>query len=255
MEKSAQLTLSAPDVDNNQTEIREMRDRESDTGVDHDDESSARDALSIASKWNLLHKTAEILGLILKNYYGSLERPEKQEMIREVFDAPLRALRLLLEEIAGDMPSFVNELKLQELSRNRSMTSEEAERKVKRKVFNILGWVATGVASAGNFISSDKLREDISTVVNSTPTNAYRLIEAASRLLRPGPLPLEHVKALASTLENNHYAFGVLQSLGLFHMYMFHTDEPQKQTLCSALKISFEKVKEIGVKKSERLLK
>lgn len=253
VEQSSQLTLAPPDVDHNQTAAREYRD----TLNENDKELDAReyDALSIASKWNLLHKTAEILGLILKNYYGSLERPNKQEMIKEVFDGPLRALRLLLEEIAVDIPAFVSELKLAEQAANKNLTSEEAEKRVKRKVFNVFGWVATGVvASAGSFVSSDKLREDIATVVKENNTNAYRLIEAASLLLRPGMMPMDLIRKLASDLDHNPYAFGVLQTLGFNHMYMFHTDEPQKQALCSALKISFDKAKKIEIKKHGRSL-
>ncbi|MDN3224056.1 STAND family AAA ATPase [Pseudomonas nunensis] len=248
VEKSSQLTLAPLDVDQNQDEVRELSDNINTNTKEV--EGGDFDALSISSKWNLLHKTAEILGLILKNYYGSLERPHKQEMIKEVFDGPLRALRLLLEEIATDIPSFVNELKLAEQAANKRLSSEDAEKRVKRKVFNVLGWVATSVvASAGSFVSSDKLREDISAVVKSNDTNAYRLIEAASLFLRPGTLPIDSIRKLASDLDHNPYAFGILQTLGFTHMYMFHTDEPQKQALCSTLKISFEKAKTIEAKK------
>lgn len=255
VEKSSQLTLSPPDVEKNQNEVREFGDSLSEKDSE-DIDPNEFDALGIAAKWNLLHKTAEILGQILKNYYGSLERPQKQEMIKEVFDGPLRALRLLLEEISGDIQSFVSEVKLIEQASNKNLSPEDAEKRVKRKLFNVFGWLATGViASAGNFIASEKLREDIRTVVEQNPTNSFRLIETASRLLKPGTLPIEQIRKLAYDLEQNPYAFGVLQSLGFYHMYMFHTDEPQKQALCSALKISFEKAKAIEINKSTKLLR
>ncbi len=254
VEKASQLTLSAPNVDKNQSEIREYSDAM--VEQEPDDECVEFDLLSFSAKWNLLHKTAEILGLILKNYYGSLERAQKQEMIREVFDGPLRALRIWLDEIAENLSTFVAELKLEELSHDPKLTPEEAERKVKRKVFNLMGWVATSVvASSANFVAAEKLREDVAQVVKNSPTNAYRLIEAASRLLKPGAVSIDHVKGLARDLEKNPYAFGVLQSLGFFHMSMFHTEEPQKQALSSALKISFHAVKAIEVRKRGRLLK
>ena len=253
-ERSSQLTLAAPDVERNQSEVRDH----SDALLEQEEEQEADEyeLLSLAAKWNLLNKTAEILGLILKNYYGSLERDQKQEMMREVFDGPLRALRLWLEEIGDNLGDFIKELKLQELADNEGLRPEEAEKRVKRRVFSLMGMVATGVvASAGSFVASDKLREDVAKVVEGNPTNAYRLIDAASRLLRPGAVPVASVKKLAADLEHNPYAFGVLQSLGFYHMYMFHTDEPQKQALSSALKISFTYAKAIEVKKTGRTLK
>jgi NAD(P)-dependent dehydrogenase (short-subunit alcohol dehydrogenase family) len=252
-ERSSQLTLAAPNVERNQTEIRDRSDALLEQP--EDEQADEYELLSLASKWNLLNKTAEILGLILKNYYGSLERDQKQEMIREVFDGPLRALRLWLEEIGQSLGDFISELKLQELADNAGLKPEEAEKRVKRRVFSLMGMVATGVvASAGSFVASDKLREDIGKVVDANPTNAYRLIDAASRLLRPGAVPIDRIKKLASDLEHNSYAFGVLQSLGFYHMYMFHTDEQQKQALSSILKISFLHAKAIEMKKVGRTL-
>ena len=257
VERSSQITLPAPDVESNQSKFREMSD---DLGSREDEvaESSNADEqlLTFASKWNLLTKTAEILGLILKNYYGSLERPQKQDMIREVFNGPLRALRLWLEEVAAALPSFVNTLKDEVLAKNSKLNAAEVENQIKRRMFSLCGLVATGaVSSCGNFVSADKLREEVASVVNATPTNAYRLIEAASLLRRPGAVPMDIVRRLASDLEDNPYAFGVLQQLGFYHMYMFHTDEPQKQALCSVLKISFSEAKAIEMKKGGRILR
>ena len=118
-----------------------------------------------------------------------------------------------------------------------------------------MGWVATGVvASSASFVAAEKLREDVAQVVRDHPTNSYKLIEMASRLLKPGAVPIDQVKKLARDLEKNPYAFGVLQSFGFIHMSMFHTDEPQKQALSSVLKISFPVAKAIEVKKQGRIL-
>lgn len=254
VQQSLQLKLAPPDIEKNQSEIREIQD----SLVEPADESDVADysMLSFTAKWNLLHKTAEILGLILTNYYGSLERPRKHEMIREVFNGPLRALRLWLEEVAADLPSLVNELKAEALRKNPKLNAERTEAEIKRRLFNLFGWVATGaIASCGSFVGGEKLREDVASVVENNPTNAYRLIEASSRLLKPGKVPMDSVRRLAGQLDKNPYAFGVLQSLGFYHMYMFHTDEPQKQALCDTLKISFEHAKAIEIRKAGRTLK
>lgn len=253
VERTSQLTLIEPDIEKNQSVVRASKDEilEQEPNEDPDD----YDLLSFASKWNLLHKTAEILGIILKNNYGSLERPQKEEMIRVIFDGPLRALRIWLEEVSSDLPGFLLELKKLEQDSSKKKSGKELERLLKVKVFNIMGWVATSViASSANFVVAEKLREDVAKVVQQCPTNAYRLIEMASRLLKPGAIPVDLVKKLAEDLHGNPYAFGILQSLGYFHMSMFHTEEKQKQALCHILKISYLAAKAIEVRKQSRTL-
>lgn len=253
VKRTSQLTLVAPDIEKNQSAVREN----SDALIEQEpqDDPDEYDLLSFAAKWNLLHKTAEILGLILKNNYGSLERPQKEEMIRVIFDGPLRALRIWLDEVSSDLPGFLTELKKLERSGSKNKTLEEVDRQLKVQVFNIMGWVATSViASCANFVVAEKLREDVAKVVQDCPTNAYRLIEMASRLLKPGTIPIELVRRLAGDLDGNPYAFGILQSLGYFHISMFHTDENQKQALCHVLKISYKAAKVIEVRKQGRIL-
>lgn len=255
VQRSTQLTAPEPDVETNQVEIRALEDEYNDREQNLEEIPEDYNDLSFTSKWNLLHKTAEILGLILKNYYGSLEREQKQEMIKEVFDAPLRALRLWLEAVSAELNDLVNELKSNEQRKELAKRYSDEDAYVRARIFNFVGMVTTSVVmSAGGFISSEKLREDISTVVGLSQTNAYRLIEIASRLLRPGHPPLKMVKTLSESLDKNPYAFGVLQSLGYMHMYMFHTDESTKQALCKALKISLTATKAIEANKRARIL-
>lgn len=190
VERTSQLTLAAPDIEKNQVEARENDDVILEQ--EPQDDPDEYDLLSFSAKWNLLHKTAEILGLILKNNYGSLERPQKEEMIRVIFDGPLRALRIWLEEVSSDLPGFIAELKKLEQDSSKNKTTEDIDKQLKIKVFNIMGWVATSViASSANFVVAEKLREDVAKVVQDCSTNAYRLIEMASRLLKPGAIPID----------------------------------------------------------------
>ena len=255
VKNSSSLTLLPQDIDKNQIKDREIRD----TIAEHELENEANEynSLTFISKWNLLHKTAEILWLILKNYYGSIEKTHKAEMIRHVFDGPLRALRLLTDELSTDMSTLISELKQQEEGlHHKKITSEELDRNIKRRIFNLMGLVATlSIASSGSFVASEKLREDVSNVVGNNPTNAYRLIEASTLLLKPGLINMDKVKKLAEDIRDNAYAFGVLQSLGYYHMYMFHTSEPQKQALSQVLDISFGVAKSIDLKNHGRTLK
>ncbi|WP_081933563.1 metallophosphoesterase [Massilia sp. 9096] len=244
---ASQLVLKASSVDKNQEELRGLND-EIDKSEDEVPDACPDEngELAFVAKFTLLFKTAEILGQILKNYYGSLEKPFKAELLREVFDGPLRALGLLLEAIDEDMEAFVSYIGNVVLKDDKSLSLEGRSQLARKTSFNILGWLGTSVVSASAyFVATDKLREDVAALVRSNPTVAYRLIDMGTRLVRPGHMPLEEIDKLAKELKDNHYAFGILQALGVNHLYQYHTDAAEKQRLCNILKISMDGAKTI----------
>jgi hypothetical protein len=251
--RTSELVLEAPNVARNQEESRAFSDsvavRAEEPELHPDDPNTD---LAFLARWNLLMKTAQILGQILKNYYGSLEKPFKAELIGEVFDGPLRALRIFLEEVARDMDGLVADVRHLIADSAPGLNAEEQKQAAHKTTFQILGWLGTQtIAAAAQFVASDKLREDIGTQVTKNPTVAYRLIGLATRLLRPGQLPLDEISKMAKELESNHYAFGILQSLGVHHLYLFHTDAAHKQSLCKSLGISLKQAKAIEAKKRD----
>ena len=154
------MKIEEHDVDNNQTEIRKLRDRQ-DIFEENNDTDLNEDNLldlSIFRELNLFIKTAEILGQIVKNYYGSLERTTKKELIKEVFDAPLRFLHYLFELIHNDPEAFVSELEKIMVLKNPGLESLNKRGIVRNVAFKFLGQICTGMVlrSSAN-ISSDKL--------------------------------------------------------------------------------------------------
>jgi len=122
----------------------------------------------------------------------------------------------------------------------------------------LLGILGTGlILRTAQFVSSSKLQEDISVVVQSNEsTNAYKLIEAATHLSQPGHLPLEGLRKLSLDIKDNFFAFKILQSLAVYHLYQFHMREPEKQKLCSYLDIEISKSHKIDFQtRKSKLLK
>ena len=91
-----------------------------------------RSVVEFVGKTCLLMRTAEILGQILKNYYGSLERPVKATLLRQVFDGPLRVVRALLGKVMCDPESFVKWLE-SALEEQWSGLSSQEKRKAAKK--------------------------------------------------------------------------------------------------------------------------
>lgn len=243
VESASQLVLEMGNVDENQERHREFGDSISALTEDEPEVAPKPEGeeLAFIAKWNLLMKTAEILGQILKNYYGSLEKAQKVAYLAHVFDGPLRAIRGVFEGISGDIEGFISQMEsVLDWDGKKDLTVDERRKKAKEVAFQLLGMIGFGtIAAMSSYVASDKLREDIRNVVQNNPTNAYRLVEIATRLLRPGNPPLQDVKKLAEDLKDQPYAFQILQTLGFQHMYLYHTSESDKQALCSHLKLTF----------------
>ncbi|WP_197326632.1 metallophosphoesterase family protein [Ralstonia solanacearum] len=247
VESASQLVIEMGSVEENQDRFREIGDEVSSMQDEEPElDPKASGELAFMAQWNLLMKTADILGQILKNYYGSLEKSQKSAYLIEVFNGPLRAVRGVLEDVAGDTDGLITQMEHTLDVGDKKPPRDEWRRELKKVAFNILGMMGFAtIAATGSYVASDKLREDIRSVVNNNPTVAFRLIEMATRLLRPGSPPLQDVKRLADELKDKPYAFGILQSLGFQHMYLYHTSASDMQALCSYLKLTLSATKTV----------
>ncbi|AKZ28234.1 hypothetical protein ACH51_17740 (plasmid) [Ralstonia solanacearum] len=87
----ARLLVDASNVEANRASQRQRADEASMLPeYEPDEEVASLDDLDQVAQLNLLFKTSEILGQILKNRYGSLDKSFKRELVRELFAGPLR---------------------------------------------------------------------------------------------------------------------------------------------------------------------
>lgn len=262
IDTTVHLLIAEPDVDKNQEDSRKIKDEietnDLDEKEENDDEVEEDEEISVSDKLNLLLRTAEILGQILKNDYGSLRRSVKKELINEIFNSPLRFLGMLFESVINDPLVLIKKIEKAIEREKPHLQSEEKEEIAKKFIFHLLGYVGTElILRTAQFVSSSKLQEDISTVVQTKEsTNSYRLIEAATHLSQPGHLPLEEIRKFALDIKDNFFAFKILQSLAVYHLYQFHMRETEKQKLCSHLDIEITKSHQIDYQtKHTKLLK
>ena len=253
---SAELVISEIDVPKAQEEQRRAADEADEFENELDDENSEKSSFNdTQKKLNSLIKTAEILGQISKNYYGVIEREKKEAYIESVFNGPLRMLKILFNEISRDPNSFVKNIESTIREKSQKNDIADIEKLAKQAAFNLIGLVCTGmIARTAQFVNSDKLSEDLATVISKNNTNAYRLIGAALYLMKPGRIPFEDLRKLSCDLKDNIFAFKILQSLVVYHLHMFHTKDSDKQKLCEYTNIKMEEVRKIDFKSQKRKL-
>lgn len=205
--------------------------------------------LSLFSKLTLLFKTIEILGQILKNQYATISNPEKKELLDEIFKGPLRALRDFFDFMAGNGEGLISEIDRFIADHAATLTEEKRKQLARDAVFLLIGEISFGaIYKTSASVGSEHLRETIAAVVESSNTDAYRLIELAVKLESQGNIPYPLIKDLTKRTEGNAFSRHILKRMVLNYLYMFNTKITDKQKLCSELDIPIENQRLIDLK-------
>jgi hypothetical protein len=235
--EAPRLRYSGQSPEDSRRRRDEMRDELDETGG-HDglaDTEEPSRPLSRVAQMTALFKTTEILGHVLKNQYSKIPRPRRVELIRSLFDGPLRALSDFYQFCNRNPQTLVVEIEAA-LAR-RQVGDEETRCKVARKVVAsmILALSAAFISRAANGASAQSLSEDVREVVRVGNTLALRLIELAVILDAPGTLPRQKIKQLQKDMRANPVGKMLLDMFLMNRLYMFRTAEKDMQWLASEI--------------------
>lgn len=243
VEKTSTLIMEAPNVD----KIREERLKSSDRLVASEDKKSAdveNAPADIVELVNIINKsiiTSRILGQILKGYYGDIGRSEREKLVNQIFSSQLRFLYHFISTLLKDPTALVLTIE-SGLEPLHGQTKSERIEEISQNIFQFLGLLCTfTLLRTAENVSSDDLKEEINIITDKYNTNAYRLIRAASSLIRPNALPFEELSKLSKDTEHNPFAFTLLQSLAAYHIRSFHLRDSDKQKLCATTRIELQK--------------
>ena len=242
---AANVLIDANNIEkNNEIQNRQADHAESQIECNRSEEVSAISELDQITQLNLLFKASEILGQILKNRYGSIDKALKNDLMKQLFDAPLRGISFLTELINTNPDLLVKHLEETILEKIPGMTREVASDKSKKILFAVAGQFADALLSKqGEIIGSPKLIETINSVASekvgsSGPERTYPLINLAAQLSYPGKIPFGLIEQLKDELKDNVFGFSILQGLIGRHIYMFSLPYNEKQKLASYAKIT-----------------
>jgi hypothetical protein len=252
VESAPKLVFMGGDAIQNRREARELQDEAANADSEDAEPNSEEESLSLISKLTLLFKTVEILGQILKNQYATIPNQEKERLLLEAFDGPLRALRDFFDLIAADQDTLVNEIECV-IAESDSPLSEEKRKKVSRNVvFYLIVEIAFGaICKTALSVGSEHLREAISRVAETKDTNAYRLIDLAVKLEAQSGIPYCLIRELKERTNSDMFARQLLQRLVLNYLYMFKTRDAEKQKLCTELGISMRTQRAIDIRSKD----
>jgi len=248
--EKARVVIDTTDVLRNQ---KNMRERDDNVAIykepEYTKELSSIKELDQISQLNLLFKTSEILGQILKGRYGSIRKDAKAELIKELFEAPLRGINFFLSLVNSEPDALVQEISSRIQTKVATVDKEHADKVAKRFIFSAIGAVADSFLSRqGEIIGSPKLVDSIEQVAIENGGLTYNLVSVSTQLSYPNHVPMDKIKFLAEQLDKNYFGYKILQGLTARHMYMFSLPAPERHALAQAVGIDAHGQRDIEVR-------
>lgn len=243
----------AVDIGTNQQENRRIqRERSEEAQAEEDSRAEVADVdsvsqLDIFTQINLVFKTSEILGLILKSKYGSLDSKTKNSILQQLFDGPLRAISYFLNAINNQPDSLIEYLSNSWAEKLPHLSSEQRSKLVQKYLYFALGAYSQALLQRqGEIAGSPDLTSYVAALLERANeaekkgTNppgtllTYRLLAVATRLSYPGDIPFSDIERIAREMESNPFGFTLLQGLVGNHLYMFPVTYDSRQKLAQA---------------------
>lgn len=177
-------------------------------------------------------KNNEIMGQILRNKYGSLEKPRIMEVIEIVADSGLRIVKLLIgEKFINDTAHFIR----------RKYPDHDPE-VIKRFVQSVsFLWTMTNIEKIVRTVNVPEIKDIVEEVVRQKSTAAYDLIGYFNYL--DSLEILNHgIRQELETLYNKHDDFFIKRVLSIRTQHYMNTHRsPDRiaQSICSTLGITY----------------
>ena len=190
-------------------------------------------------------KNIEIIGQILKNQYGSLKRPQLEELFEQGQNVGLRLLRSFIELMVEHRSEFekqvqftvINALSSKGVNSTQSEIDKDVQKILARFSYGVVfGWIQKIVDSLGY----DKLIGVADIVNEKTNTAAASLINLSIHAWYKKTLDIDKIKKMHSEFdrENNYQAIYLLKDIVSRHIYMHPIEYQDKQRIDGLLGFS-----------------
>ncbi|MBZ0155440.1 MAG: metallophosphoesterase [Alphaproteobacteria bacterium] len=233
-------------------ESKLLNDEKNNADDDLYDYESNLTELGLISTLNSAYKTIEIIGQILKNYYGSLKGERKLELGEEAYFLGLRALKSFFDTLNDNIGLAIKDIKA--IIEEREITDrdkiEEVSRHLLFQLCEIIAYSFT--AKLAQSLGSEKLSETFREIIEKHNFPSVQLINIAIKLDFYKTFPYSELKKLRSVLESNYLPYTILKHLVINYLYMFPMRYDEKQKICSIMEIPMEATRLIDLTSTQR---
>ncbi|MHB8390159.1 MAG: TIR domain-containing protein [Acidobacteriaceae bacterium] len=182
-------------------------------------------------------KGIELIGQILRNRHGSLDKVRLQEMAAEAYGVGLRFLQCFLDASEASKDEVIKMIEHM-LRENPGVDNFELEKEARTTFLLLTYGVIYGVlrkiaSSAG----SKEASEIYGQIEKDKPTPAVKLINIAIELQFQKKITDKRLKELADEFKSNVTCHRLLQEVVVQHIYMHHVDYKEKQLIAERLRL------------------
>ena len=220
------------------------------------------EALDVLAQAGIAAKSVDLLGQVLKNYYGSLRVSTKMDIAEEAVKVGLRALWSYLDLCLAEEKNFVELLsearrdyEVENLGESERSSEKERKRWAREVVFSFARSISRAIIlRVSRTVSARQLRPTLAKLVEKNASVAYKFVELSVLLDTPGDIPREQIDGMAKELQNNLLGVQVLRDLVARRVYRFPTDYRDKQWLAEKLGFSIRKQRYVDRDQTRRVL-
>jgi hypothetical protein len=240
------------DIQSSEIDDNEVADDNDESKLN--DKKQIYDGIDLNLELNLTVKSLELLGQLSRNYYGSLKIVQKELLLEEAINAPLRSLNFLLSSARDEPEKTLDTLeqKINEvLAGKKNLTSTDVRTLARKILFRMLFTITYSIVSKiASSIGSSHLQLVIDKVCDNKKSDAGKLIKLASILEVGQPVSIDELKNLNVSLSKNNLSKLLAKALVVNYLYMFERPSKQVQQICAAIGIRYDELsKEIEFQK------
>lgn len=203
-----------------------------------DGEVDENTELDLVQKLNAAFKTMEILGQIIKTYYGTLPKDTSVDVAQEAYCITLRTLKSFFQFLENNLDLVVSDIN-KRIDLEGISEKDDIEEYSKRMVFFLASVITTGfIKKLSGAIGSDKLGEIYNLTHERIGTISSQLINSSICLDFSYKFPSKEIREINKS--KNPLVFDVVRRMAIDYLYMFNTDIREKQQICEMLKISID---------------
>jgi len=250
-----EIVYEDEDVEKSRRQLLEQRDKiERNIAVSEGTDSETRPASSDSEDDDpimdptrhagIALRTLNILGQVLKNFPGTLEKSPKLEVAKASYGLGLRTLSYILSVIRDTREDLVYEVVDRIRSDNPEVDITEIREQVRDLVASICQGVSFGmIRRTVNAVGSSELSKTYERVLEHRDSPATRLINVSLELNYTKKSPTGNVVELAEELKSSPLPFSLLRFIVLRHFKLFPVDREDKQRICEALDVSYRRAR------------
>jgi len=199
-------------------------------------------------KLNRSLKTLQILGLVVKNFEGSLDGNIKYDLTKEAYLLGMRTLSLYMETIEKDLEQWI--MGISELFNHEINNEQDA----KKFICILCEFFTFGIIKKiSQSIGLEELNETYKRINSDNELISFELIDVNIKMDNYRDFPEALIYKLDKEFKRNYFAKSLLHKCVANHFYLYSSNFATRQRICSNLGIKLNITQTLAA--SNKLLK